>query len=171
MSRLFRGKVIFYLFFLWLLEGVLPALIGSVFFRPRLLYLMILYAAFERQADAVPLAFVVGLLLDLTGPQAFGLEMTLLVAAALILKFFIRKIDRGSFPTRLVVTFSFVSLVMISVILLSAFFGNLSQVTVPMISNCLGAALSTAVVMPLFFAMAGKIFHDRAYGKQYELFR
>lgn len=171
MPRLASAKVIFYFFFLVVLDGsVLPAFqIHSVY--PSFLYLFICYAAFEwGSSKTVFVAFWAGLLRDFLGGGLIGLEACLLVALALALDFIVQKMERQLPGIYFIITFLFVFCAG-ALRLLVSYTGELP---ISPIWTYLGTitmtALYTSAFLPIFNFLTNRWF-GRSTTKQYELFR
>lgn len=171
MPRLVSAKVIFYFFFLAVLDGsVMPAFqIRSVY--PSFLYLFICYAAFEwGSSKTVFVAFWVGILRDLLGGGLIGLEASLLVALALALDFLVQKMERQLPGVYFIITFLFVFCAGVTRLLVS-YSGempvSLGWAYVGMIAM---AALYTSALLPVFNFLTNWWF-GHSTTKQYELFR
>lgn len=171
MPRLVSAKVIFYFFFLAVLDGsVMPAFqIRSVY--PSFLYLFVCYAAFEwGGAKTVYVAFWAGLLRDLLGGGLIGVEATLLVALALALDFLVQKMERQMTGIYFIVAFLFVFFAGGLKLLLS----YAGELPASFAWNYLGmiamTALYTSALLPVFNFITNRWFGHSA-TKQYELFR
>ena len=172
MPRLFSSKVIFYLFFLLVLDVCVMPMIHFGSARPVLLYLMIPYAALEwHWQKTLAMALAVGILRDLTGSHPMGSETTVLLAASLALDLMVQKMDRESTLMRLGLTFVLVFGVAVLTLFLSNLVGISAPVSWPALWVSLGMAAATTCVMPFFFYATAWWFHDRSLFKQYELFR
>lgn len=171
MPRIFSARVIFYLLFLLVLElSVLPFFRIGVF-QPVLLYLMVLHAAFQWGWEkTVPMAVAVGILRDLTGSHSFGLETVALVAASSLLDLLVQKIERDSQVTKIGIGFLFVFFVSNLVVLFSGFLGRGEGISGYAFWVSAGTAFYSAAILPVFFFVTGRLFHDRMALKQYELF-
>src|SRR3989338_6263347 len=128
MPRLFSAKVILYFCFLLLLDWVFFAPLKSGFFQPVFLYLMALYAGFEGdRRQTFRFALAAGFLRDALSTQPMGVETAVLLAAALLLSFFVKKIERRSSITRIIIGFIFVFTVNLFVLALSNLLGFSQQ--------------------------------------------
>ncbi len=171
MPRIFSGRVILYLLLLLIADLTITPFfqIGSA--RPVLQYLMVLYAAFQWDwKKAVPMAFAVGILRDLTNSPWLGAETMSLVLAALLLDFWAQKMVREIFGLRLLIGFVF----LVCALFLNFIVSGLVSETVAFswydTMTILGTALYTVLLAPFFFWLTAKWFHDRFLLKQYELF-
>lgn len=162
MPRILSAKSLIYLWMLLVLETtVFPVLFGP-FLRPALLYLMVVYAAFEwHWTRALPMAVLAGGVRDLAAFQPLGMETAALAVASLGLAFFVQKIQTSSLAVRGVGTFLFI----FWALLLSGILGRIFKAPASMTWNALvayaGIALVTTLVMPLFFALTSRWFEER----------
>ena len=172
MHRILSGRVIFYLFLLLVVDlTIMPLLcIGPLY--PQLLYLMVLYAAFQwGWQRTIPMALAVGILRDLTGSQFLGFETASFVLASMILDLLVQKMEREFVLLRFAAAFIFVFCAsMFHLILVSLVTGTI-YLSWYRCWVVFGSSLYTALLMPLFFYVTAKWFGDRAVLKQYELFQ
>lgn len=171
MPRAFPGKIILYLVFMLMLDvTVMPAFFTGLF-RPIFLYLWVPYVAFKwNWRYSVPMAFVAGILRDFTTVQPLGVETVVLVSCAIGLALFTQKIERESLLMQMFVVFSFVFLVLSTILILSGFLVSGHPVGSYGILVSLTAAFSSAVIAPVYFALTEWWFQGRSGLKQYELF-
>jgi rod shape-determining protein MreD len=171
MHHALSGRVIFYLFFLLIIDLCVSPLIAADAVRPVFLYLMIIYAAFEWQWERTfALALFVGILRDATGSHPFGIETTVLVLTSLALDFVIRTIERKSWLVRFMVTLLYVLSVSVGALILSALLGYRQYWTWQSLMLCFQTALYTGMIMPFFFYFTSRWFTRRHIVRQYELF-
>jgi rod shape-determining protein MreD len=139
--------------------------------RPVLIYLMMIYAAFEWHWERTAgLALVIGVLRDAVSAHPFGIEMTVLVLTSFVLDFVIHKIERHSWMMRLAVAGVFVLTVLLAQILLSVFLGSAKTITWQTGAVCFDSAVYTTLCVPPFFYFTSKWFSRRPIARQYELF-
>ena len=172
MPRIFSSRVIVYLIFLLALDlSVTPFFqIGPV--RPLLEYLPVLYAAFHwGWPRTVAIAFLVGLMRDLTGCSLVGTETFSLVTTSFVLDFVVQKIERERPLVRFLTAFLFVFCVSVLASMVLVFLTGFPGLSWYGISVALGTSLYTACLMPLFFHLTSRYFHDRVPLKQFELFK
>jgi rod shape-determining protein MreD len=171
MHHALSGRVVFYLFFLLIIDLCVSPLVAAGSVRPVLLYLMMIYAAFEWHWERTfSLAFFVGILRDMTGSHPFGIETAVLVLTSIALDFVIRTIERKSWLMRSVVTLLYVLAVSVGVLLLSALLGYRQYWTWQSLLLCFQTALYTSLIMPFFFYFTSRWFTRRHIVRQYELF-
>ena len=171
MRRVFSLGVVAYLILLLLLELCwLPFAAGNPW-RIALLYLMILYAAFEWNARfLIPLAGLIGLFRDLTGSLPFGTETLALFSSAWALRLVVPKIERGLLLVRLLTAFVYLATVPLLIAGFSGVLGGPAPLAGSRLGVIIGSALLSTAVLPLFFYMTGRWFGERSVLKQYELF-
>ena len=172
MHRILSARVIFYLFLLLIIElTILPVFrIGSI--QPQLLYLMILYVAFQwGWQKTIPMALTVGILRDLAGSQYFGYEAMALVLTSWLLDLLVRSVERDSWSLKMVTAFLFVFLVTMFHMMLLSVLTPQTYVSWHWCGINLATALYTALLLPFFFHFTAKWFGDRVTFKQYELFQ
>jgi rod shape-determining protein MreD len=170
--RVFSGKVILLLLALLVLEISLTPLFRPAGIQPFLLYLMILYAAFEWDWERViKMAIAVGLIRDMTISPLLGLETVTLAIAAFLLGLGVQKIDRGSTSMRIGISLLFVFFVSVINLILTGFLTAQNLISLNILSNSFSIAVSSAVVAPFFYALLGRWYGERVPLKQYELFR
>ena len=172
MPRLFSVKVILYFCFLLLLDWVFTAPLRRGSFQPVFLYLIALYAGFEGDwRQTFRFAFAAGFLRDALSTQPMGVETAVLLAAALSLSFFVKKVERRSVVMRMIIGFIFIFGVNLFVLAISNLLGFSQQ----SLGQCLALAGSTAgstvLFLPLFFFLTAWWFTEKEALRQYELFR
>ncbi|MFA6601030.1 MAG: rod shape-determining protein MreD [Candidatus Omnitrophota bacterium] len=171
MRHALSGRIIFYLFFLLILDLCFVPLAALHFVRPSCLLLVILYVSLEWQWErTVTLALLVGLMRDAVGSHPFGIETAVLVSASVALDFVVHKIERRSWLMRLAVTWVYTFTVFSSLLLLSGFFGYREFLTREAFALCFQAAFYAALAMPVFFLFTSRWFARRQVIRQYELF-
>lgn len=172
MHRLASGKVIFYLLLCLALDvSVMPLFRFDFFYPPVLLYLAVLYTAFVWHGQhTVEIGIAVGLLKDVTSVQPLGIETAVLGAASFVLVRMVQTVDRESLLNRFLTCFVFVLSVSLLIWVFSGFLISSSPLSWYSVTTCLTLALSTAVVMPVFFYLTSRWFKDQQPLKQYELF-
>ena len=172
MYRVFSGRVILYLLFLLVLDITLVPLVRIGFVRPVLEYLIILYAAFQwGWQKTLPIAITVGILRDFVSSQSLGIETSSLIFASFVLDLLVQKMEREIWFLRLTAAFLFVFCASMSSLILSSFLGEGIHVSGASVTIALGTSFYTAILMPPFFYLTARWFHDRFAFKQYELFR
>ena len=172
MYRLVSGKVICSLGLCLALDvSVTPLFRFDFFYPPVFLYLLVLYTAFVWQGrHTFEMGVGVGLLKDLVSFQPLGLETIVLGLASFVLAFVVQKIDRESLVNRFLACFVFVLSVSFLVWGLARFLVSSSEISWYPVTACLTLALSTSIVMPVFFYLISWWFKDHEPLKQYELF-
>ena len=172
MPRILSTKVILWLGFLLLLDWSFLPPFKSGFFQPVLLYLMILYTAFEwHWRHALRFAFAIGFLRDVLSTQPLGVETTVLFAVTLALCFFVQKIERRSVIMRGLVGFIFIFAVSLFVLVLSNLLGFAGHALWQCFAIAASMAFSTVLFLPVFFYAAGRWFGEKVFLKQFELFK
>ena len=172
MPRIFSGRVIGYLLLLLVLDlSVLPFIrVGGI--QPHLLYLIVLYAAFQwGWQRTLPMALAVGILRDLTGSHLLGLETGSLILASVILDLLVKKMVRESTLLRFSTALIFVFCASLFHLILVSFLSGTNYVSWHRCYLSLGTSLYTAACMPIFFYLTARWFYDRVPMKQYELFQ
>lgn len=170
MPRFFTAKVFLTVLFLWAFDLCLAPVAGML--RPVFSYLIVLYAVFFADwRKTITLAIAVGFLRDSSSIQPLGIETFVLFAASFILGFVIQKIERESSLIRTSLTFVFVFTVLLSNLCLTAFLEPGNGLPPYFVWTTLCSAFATALIAPAFFWVARKWFGERAFLKQYELFR
>lgn len=171
MSRVFTGKVILYLLVLLVCDLCLTPVVRTSALRPTLLPLLIPYAAFEWHPKRIlPVAFLVGLLVDLTGAQPLGVATVAFVGAAWIFKIAVQKTERHWLLIQLVLTFSYLFVASAAALALSLWLGNFSAVSNAVVGTLAGSSLVSTAFFPLFVRGTRLWFRDAALLKQCELF-
>ena len=172
MPRLLSTKVILYFCFLLLLDWIFAAPLRDGFFQPVFLYLIALYAGFAGDwRQAFRFAFTAGFLRDALSTQPMGVETVVLLAAALSLSFFVKKIERRSSVMRIFIGFIFVFGVSLFVLVFSNLLGFAQQPLWQCLTLAVSTAGSTVVFLPLFFFLTAWWFREKEMLRQYELFR
>ena len=171
MYRLASPKVVLYFIVLLILDGCLASVVSFPFALPWMLYLAILFVAFEwHWKKALAVALIVGLLRDGVGTQPLGVETLVLSLLAFILGFFVQKVERQSWLMRMATGFLFVFASTLLVVTFSKILGAHSAFSWHSVSVSFGVALSTALFMPIFFYLSRLWFGMSESLKQYELF-
>ena len=172
MPRLFSGKVIIYLLASLILDLSFMPVFRFGMVQPVLLYLVVLFAAFEWEwFKAVRIAFAAGMLRDLTGTLPLGVETCVLVTASFVLGYVIQKIERNSIFMRCLISAGYVFAVTLTAFIISAFLGFPYHLSWHVLNGALTTGLGTAVLAPIFFTFSRRWFHQQVSSlKQYELF-
>lgn len=172
MYRTLSGRVIFYLFFLLVVDLSVTPLIEVSGVRPLLSYLVILYVAFEwHWPRTFPIALFIGLLLDAVSSHPFGIQTVSLAAMSFVLDFLIYNVEHQSWTMRLLLTFLFVFLSTIIVWGLSSLLSDQGAVSWYSVVLCFQTAVYTTLITPVFFSFTSRWFSKRSVViKQYELF-
>ncbi len=143
-----------------------------VLFRPIFLYLWILavlYLGSDRQAIAA--AIFIGILRDLTGSQALGVETLTLVSLTFSFLWLLQKMDREAFLMRELMTFTYTFFAMIFNLILSGFLSTEQQFSMGALMICFTSALATALIVPFFFLIVKRLIFPVSHSlRQYELF-
>ncbi len=169
MPRLLTAKVILTVLILLALDLCFAPFFGV--FRPVFCYHLVLYGIFSADwKKAVGLAFLTGFLRDAVSIQPLGVEIFVLFSMTFILGFVVQKIERESWPTRLGLSFLFAFFVSFLNMFLTSFL-NANSLPPYLIWISFCSALATALTAPVFFQIARIWFGERAFLKQYELFR
>ena len=171
MPRVLSGKIIFYVFLLLLADVCLAPAAGLVHFRPIFSYLIVAYAAFRwHWKSALAAAMAAGIFRDLAGSRALGVETLSLVMATAGLLFFMQKIERHSFVVQFIVNFIFVFSISLLILFFESVLGLNNQFSGYFLRLSFSTALSTSVLMPVFFHFAARVFKDGASRNPYGLF-
>lgn len=171
MSRSITGKVILYVLILLGIDICIAPSLGL--FRPVLTYLWIVYVAFHWPTQEVlPSAVLAGILRDLSGTLPLGVETVSLAVLSGLLIFFLRKFQRDVFLMQWIVGSVFIFIIMLFDVFFSGFLSPGYPVTFYALLSCFTVALTSALVMPVFFFITGRWFHKESVSlkKQYELF-
>ncbi|MDD5670666.1 MAG: hypothetical protein PHN49_03400 [Candidatus Omnitrophica bacterium] len=172
MPRIFSGRVILFLILLLTFDVTVTPIFrfGDVQFF--LTYLLVLYATFQwGWQTTIPMAILVGLMRDFLGTQSLGIETCSLLFASILLYLLVQKIERESLSLRMMITFIFVFCTLLVNLFLSNYLSGAMNVTWYHLAVAFGSALYTVLIMPVFFHVSAKWFHDSAVLQQYELFR
>ncbi len=172
MPRVLSGRVILYLLILLILDLSISPFFRIGFLKPTLGYLMILYATFEWGIKkTIPVALAVGFLRDLANSQHFGIEILSCVTAAVLLERVIQKIERTALFFRFFISFLFVLMIQVFNFTLSYSVAGGSHFFWNSLGIGLGTAVYTCTLLPVFFYLTARWFHDSLPVKQYELFQ
>ena len=171
MSRVITRRLILYLVCLRILEITLLHLFKIGNAAPLLLYLTVLYACLEwGWKTAVPVAFCAGLTRDLTGSLPFGVEISSLILATLILDMLVQKFEHGLVLFRMAIAFMFVFCALLFSYLFALMLGARSVFAWRDLGGLTWAALYSALFYPVFFYLTALWFQNRRLLRQYELF-
>lgn len=169
--RVFSIKVISYVVLLYVLDVTVMPFVAVGIFKPSLLYLMILYAAFRwHWKKIIPMGILVGLLRDFMSSTYWGIETGILVLSSYALCLFVQKIERYSLLMRITTAFIFILTVLFLNLIAGGLAEGLTEISWNILLNAFGMAVASAFVMPLFFFLSALWFRDRSRLKQYELF-
>lgn len=171
MPRILSAKVLIFVFLLHIIDLSLTSLLRVGPVRPVFLYLAIVYASFQWGGrKTLALSAVAGGLRDITGVHPVGVETVVLVVSALLLDFWVHKIERQSLLVRTVSAFLYIALALFLILTVSTLLGEPVGLSTYLAASILLTALYTACWTPVFFYLAMRWFHDKVPMKQYELF-
>lgn len=162
MPRLFSAKVVFFILLLAALDmSVFPAF-SSGYGGPVLLYLFVIYVAFEwHWTKTVVAAVMVGLVRDSLTIQPFGIETISLFLSSLGLNFYIQKVENRSTGARLIGTFLFTASVLLGVVTWTHLLKPSIELTSQTFWTCFFSVTMTTLSMVPFFWISNRWFQRK----------
>lgn len=171
MFKLISPKLIFCLLSFFILDVcVFPAfrIQGA---QPYLLYVLVVYSAFKWPWQrTLAVAFLAGLLRDIAGVHALGVETAVVLMNAFGLILFSHKMVRDNLVNRLLATFFFVFVTSLTSLVFTSLLQNPQWMSWHAIGMIVLIAAFSSLVTPLVFAVISRLFNDEPVIKQMGLF-